>query len=430
METPPSQFTLSSQQLEAVSDIEDWFFTHKRSKKPFYLAGYAGTGKTTITKEIIQRIDLDDSNSRACALTAKASRVLRRKIGLSTGTLHGLCYRYIPNKEFEKKQKELSELYASGRASEARAARYQIDEMSEGGSGGRFVRRDPKELLGTKLIIADECSMLTSRHIDDLARFNIPTLYIGDPGQLDPILTGEDRDQRPFSQVFKQPNLFLEQVHRQGSDSDILEIASAVRTGRGVAPRKMINNVGKYRTSVLDTHPAILDWANSILCHRHITRRMLNRRIRERRGYTSVLPVAGETVVCRLNNHELGIARGEQYRVCSDAVDEGRGSSYCWLELQDEDDNIIDVRADRRMFDAYHDPELCEDVDKGRINFVKKMPPFDFGYALTVHSAQGSEWENVLVYDDYAGKSYDMDQYNRWMYTACTRASKALLILF
>jgi exodeoxyribonuclease-5 len=49
----------------------------------------------------------------------------------------------------------------------------------------------------------------------------------------------------------------------------------------------------------------------------------------------------------------------------------------------------------------------------------------DFGYAVTVHKSQGSEWPNVLVIDDYRGAK---DLYKKWLYTAITRASKSVTI--
>ena len=53
---------------------------------------------------------------------------------------------------------------------------------------------------------------------------------------------------------------------------------------------------------------------------------------------------------------------------------------------------------------------------------------FDFGYCLTVHKAQGSEWGNVLLFEEISG--YWDDEYKRkWLYTAITRSNDRLLII-
>lgn len=53
---------------------------------------------------------------------------------------------------------------------------------------------------------------------------------------------------------------------------------------------------------------------------------------------------------------------------------------------------------------------------------------FDFGYASTVHKAQGSEWDSVLFYDDHSLKMSEAE-YRRWLYTGITRAKNELCIL-
>jgi ATP-dependent exoDNAse (exonuclease V) alpha subunit len=122
------------------------------------------------------------------------------------------------------------------------------------------------------------------------------------------------------------------------------------------------------------------------------------------------------------------VARGEQFVLVADAMPDG---DKLRLRLKDDNGAELELKADRRMFDAYSDPVLANDIDGGRLNFNKKYPPFDFGYVLTVHSAQGSEWSKVLLFNDYAEwlQQKQPDQYQRWLYTGITRASKQLLIV-
>ena len=51
---------------------------------------------------------------------------------------------------------------------------------------------------------------------------------------------------------------------------------------------------------------------------------------------------------------------------------------------------------------------------------------FDFGYALTVHKAQGSQWDDVVLFDEsFAFREHR----NRWLYTGITRAARRLTIV-
>jgi superfamily I DNA/RNA helicase len=77
---------------------------------------------------------------------------------------------------------------------------------------------------------------------------------------------------------------------------------------------------------------------------------------------------------------------------------------------------------------SYSDDGIAEDIDKGHCKFRKDRPPFDFGYALTVHSAQGSEWPRVIVWDDFNARAYRPAEYAKWLYTAITRAAKGCLV--
>ena len=56
----------------------------------------------------------------------------------------------------------------------------------------------------------------------------------------------------------------------------------------------------------------------------------------------------------------------------------------------------------------------------------RESDEFDYGYALTVHKAQGSQWDDVLLFDE----SYAFREHRaRWLYTGLTRAAKRLTIV-
>ncbi|HEY2136868.1 MAG TPA: ATP-binding domain-containing protein, partial [Xanthobacteraceae bacterium] len=51
---------------------------------------------------------------------------------------------------------------------------------------------------------------------------------------------------------------------------------------------------------------------------------------------------------------------------------------------------------------------------------------FDFGYVLTVHKAQGSQWDDVVLFDESFAFT---DSRDRWLYTGITRAAKRLTVV-
>jgi exodeoxyribonuclease-5 len=423
---------LSSEQEAAVIAVADWFKSPSTVRSYFYLAGYAGTGKSTVIRAIVKHLSLGADQIRACAFTAKAAKVLERKLGMEATTLHSLNYIPIVDANLEQLQDQLRFAHDHNDHDTATHLRKEVDKLIRKGGGMKYFPRPADDLAnsGVKLIVADECSMLHEGHVDDLHRHEIPVLYVGDQGQLDPvekISKQSHRGVKPFSAMFN-PDFSLTHVHRQAEGNPILTAATLAREGQYIPYVRMLNGFGKCSPEVLERNPAMLTGADVVLCQRHITRRSLIHKIRTARGFVKPVPLAGETVVCRLNNQTMGVARGEQFTLVSDAERDG---DRLRLLLRDDRGTELDLKADRRMFDAYSDPVLANDIDGGRLNFNKKYPPFDFGYVLTVHSAQGSEWSKVLLFNDYADwlQQKQPDQYRRWLYTGITRASKQLLVV-
>ena len=56
----------------------------------------------------------------------------------------------------------------------------------------------------------------------------------------------------------------------------------------------------------------------------------------------------------------------------------------------------------------------------------KRYDEFDYGYVLTVHKAQGSQWDDVVLFDESFAFP---DSRARWLYTGVTRAAKRLTVV-
>ena len=141
-------------------------------------------------------------------------------------------------------------------------------------------------------------------------------------------------------------------------------------------------------------------------------------RLRERRGFADPLPVAGDKLVCLRNNRRKRLFNGGLFSVRERSA---RKSGVLRLRLSpDEGQNMREVRVSVR-------PECFTGAVEGldwpqRRNYDE----FDYGYVLTVHKAQGSQWEEVVLFDESFAFTENRE---RWLYTGITRAAKQLTLV-
>lgn len=363
----PEAYDLSPDQEAAFSKIINWY-TNPNRNQFFKLFGYAGSGKTTLANTIAA--ELTGKTVFFCAYTGKAAQVLRRKTGRHATTIHQLIYSLKGQDEHGAPIFGLAEDSAAGKAC---------------------------------LLVVDECSMINKEIMDDLLSWNVPVLALGDPAQLPPI-KGE-----PFFQSY--PDAMLESIHRQAEGNPILKMAQDIRNGIKV-DRSPNDKVAWFKPGEDIPDDTLLN-ADQVLCGKNETRFKLNKWFREKQGYTLNQPMPGEKVVCLKNNHDLGIFNGETFTVVSC---ESKGLFGYRMRVVDERNNTHTVLADPRPF-------------KGeQVQWSREYDLFDYGYALTVNKAQGSEWDNVILWDDKI-RARDAAFRRQWLYTAVTRAADRLTVI-
>lgn len=371
-----NEHQLSAAQEQAVDTIYNWMVTpFERRAQEFRLFGYAGTGKTTTITTAVYELGISAS---FIAFTGKAASVMRRN-GLDAQTLHSLIYR-------------------------------RIDDCPKTGQP-RFEVRKREEVRGCSLIVLDECSMIGNRIAQDLLSFDIPVLAIGDPAQLPPVNDGAGLGY--FTRG--TPDVLLTDIHRQAAGSPILQLATKARVGTPLA-------YGTYGTSSVVFAGDLTDdelWdADQVIVGLNATRLRLNRRAREHYNMTDPTPMFGDKIICTRNSPKYGIFNGEMFTVlrCDEASD-------AWLamdivRLEDPHNTVIsDVRVHRTMFVPDGKPRDESTLgDSGR---------FDYGYAITAHKAQGSQWDNVIVIDE---SKVFRENKDKWLYTAITRAASTITV--
>jgi exodeoxyribonuclease-5 len=394
--TSEVKYSLSADQIAALQQIGRWY--RSQSAPYLTLGGYAGTGKTTLLAYVRQalRENYPDSRVAFAAYTGKAVRVLEKALrgaGVakrkdSISTLHSLIY----NAEVD--------------------------------GAGRFVSWRKKSELDFELIIVDEASMISEEIWKDLLSFDVPVLAAGDHGQLPPINS-------QFN-LMSEPQLKLESVLRQNQDSPIIRVATLARSSGQIPPDKYGPGVVKLDRQgdniAIEMEELLESWRPEwlVLCGYNHTRVRLNAELRARSGFELPGPSPGDKVVCLRNNRTSKIYNGMTGRILSLEPASGDEDDKWWfasIELEDLG-STYEGYVLREQFGAKetlaHLPPSPNKKQRGDL--------FDFGYALTVHKAQGSQAETVLVFEERSRHMSD-DDWRRWLYTAVTRAEQRLYIV-
>jgi exodeoxyribonuclease V len=158
--------------------------------------------------------------------------------------------------------------------------------------------------------------------------------------------------------------------------------------------------------------------ADQVLVGRNATRRAYNARLRERRGFDDPLPVAGDKLVCLRNNRRKGLFNGGLWLIKERPRPRRQILRMHLTSDEGLDDRVVKVSVRPECFNGTI--ETLEWPQR------KKYDEFDFGYVLTVHKAQGSQWDDVVLFDESFAFAESRE---RWLYTGVTRAAKKLTLV-
>jgi len=371
--------TWSPQQDSALTAVSRWLKAGSGAPQVFRLFGYAGTGKSTLAREFAA-----DCAGEVLfgAFTGKAAHVMHRKGCSGARTIHSLIYTVNDG-----------------------------DQMQEEPS---FIRNPDSPVKDAALVIIDECSMVDEALGRDLLSFGAPILVLGDPAQLPPV-----RGAGFFTEA--RPDVMLTEVHRQAVESPIITLATKVRMGE----RLQLGEFGEARVITrADVTPEAVLGADQVLVGLNKTRTAYNARIRTLKGISAALPTPGEKLVCLRNAKEKRLLNGSLWTVVDTKKQTSRTKALgvTKLKIAPDDDGAQERHVDvtvKNEFWSGHEGELEWQDKKGTEEFC-------FGYALTCHKAQGSQWDEVIVFDEASTFREDAQ---RWRYTAITRAAERLTIV-
>ena len=385
---------LSPGQKTVLDKILVWCKKDKASSESYItIGGYAGTGKTTLIAVLRKQISRLNKKIKVgfVSYTGKAARVLRNKLKEAkvilsedtVGTIHSLIYSPMINEQEE------------------------------------IIGWIQKEKIDRDLIIIDEASMVDETIWLHLLSYKVPIIVVGDHGQLPPI-SGSFH-------LIAEPELELLEIHRQAQDNPIIALSIQARQTGYIRPGIYGNKVRKFNKEDSDAQETISELLANyssdtlILCGYNKTRKKLNLHIRSTLGFDSPFPQMGDRVICLRNNHEKHIFNGMTGTI---------------LEISPEGDEWYKTKIQMDGEEGVYKGLISKDqfMSDSALNFTDKRSRimagdlFDFGYALTVHKAQGSQAKRVVLFEERFPKM-DNDQWKRWLYTGVTRAEEELYII-
>jgi len=362
----------SQQQGEAVKRVIDWA-RQRGGPQVFRLFGYAGAGKTTLAKAVAEAIP----GTLFAAFTGKASLVLSLK-GCPASTIHRMIYKV--------RQDDVTG-----------AAEYRLNPDSPAATA--------------PLICVDEVSMVDELIGRDLLSYGTKVLVLGDPAQLPPV------NGAGFF-IDAQPDIMLTEIHRQALDNPIIQMSMTVRTGCRLVPGEYGGSRVIQRGDITrDEMRELAMGADQILVGRNITRTALNKRVRQIKGRENWTPVEGDKLICLRNNHLKGLLNGGLWEASRVHVS-GSNVNMRVTSLDDSTMAPLDVETPGLYFED-RQAELHWKVRKDSDEFT-------YGYAITVHKSQGSQWPSVLLFDESSAFREDAA---RHLYTGITRAADRVTVV-
>lgn len=472
------RLNLSQDQETALTKLEAFLAS---PVQVFMLKGYAGSGKTTILKGLVEYLNTIEKDFALMAPTGRATKVIREKTGKEAYTIHKSIYSYENMVEIEEGD-SFYYYYKIRNNIDVAGKIFIVDEasmLSDAKSEGEFFR------FGSSHLLSD---LITYTRVAQ-PNVNSKIIFVGDPCQLPPV---DDNSSKAFEANYLKEKFNLsseetemKEVKRQGGDSGIIGAAKKIRKSISAGFFNDFNLRSNGKDILNPTYETFLDtWQNApspkiIIASKNKTCLDLNLQIRQRRFGNHDLPIQkSDIVIMGGNNYRKGILNGEFAIIneVSDTVTKRiialRGKSPVTLYWRDVELVLPDGESNNKIVkgkmlenflygDNYLKPEetqaLYVDFTSRHKDLKPKTEEFKeaimqdeyfnclfmkYGYAVTCHKAQGGEWDNVFTiwdndnmegFDCFIDKQRGADKTNqyfyRWAYTAITRASKTLYAL-
>ncbi len=386
--------------LKQEQGLKECIERYKNGEKYCVISGYAGAGKSTLVKVIIDNlpgINPVEDVVYAC-YTGKAAQVLLKKGNKNVITLHKLLYESIPKPD------------------------------------GTFFRV-PRDEIDYSVVVVDEVSMAPRTLMELLFKHDCFIICLGDPFQLPPI----DKDQD--NGLLTHPHVFLDEIMRQALDSNIIRLSMKIRNQDKI-------EYGKDSDAIVMPYEklstGVLTWGDQILVGTNKVRININQTLRNMQG-RGPEPEEGDKVICLRNywdnlaDNDDPLVNGTVGYISNLYTSYNKIPPYCGGQtipvlyadfISDSDADFGTLNMDKHQIitgERSLDARTIFKLNSRRPTQHLVPMEFTYAYAITTHKAQGSEWDKVVVLEE--GFPFAREEHARWLYTAVTRASEQLVLV-
>lgn len=442
------EFEPTVEQLQAFEGFQQFIETDERDLA-YILIGAAGTGKTTLMQAFIRFLKKERIDFHLAAPTGRAARILEKRTGEATSTIHNLLYTVEEEEDSTGKTNKI-----------------------------RFVRRAQSDDEDPKVIIIDEASMISNEldqnnfmvsekplledlieHFKKLHPDN-KLVFVGDKFQLPPVGSEQSTalSAKSLLDLFDLRTMLFElsEVKRQQEDSMVLSSANILRNAMetGSAPGRLHYELLEDEDEAVQKYLTLFDINNidavALIGWRNEDVYRFNQQLRKQIfGDDADLLQAGDLVIINrtyMSEDEVFLANGEFGIIRSiSKFEELAGLQFATADIEFENAQGKPYRHKTKvLLDTLMNPMAKVDYEKSKALYgerirrnkhfrKRKDKRFDsylnalhikYGYAITCHKAQGGEWDEVLIHPIVPPRTNT--DHSRWLYTAITRARKML----
>lgn len=399
----------TSEQESIIEEAVQWF--RSGSEQVFEFSGKAGTGKSVVLNEIINRIGLAPPQYIAGAYTGAAAIVMRIKGFRSARSLHSIFY-HLEEETLDFTDDNRSFLDVVN-------TQYNTKKKIF-----RFVPA-PKGIIpsSVRLIVIDEGYMVPKYMRKVILKHGIKVLVCGDRRQLPPI--GDDAAFLTGTNVRE-----LTQIMRQNANDPIIYLANRAIEGLPI-------HCGSYGPNCMviedrDLTDEMLLKVGNVICGTNKSRDFFNHRIRELRGISSPFPVYADRVICRNNNwgitnDNIALANGLTGYITSpidpSRIYNGKDSRLYGTFRMDFLPDLLQYPF--RDLNVNYEYLVSDYSERNKIknNRYTNGELFEYANAITTHLSQGSEYPAGIFYEEFLRPQIQ----NQLNYTGITRFKKYLI---
>lgn len=463
---------LKKQQVAAYNAILS--FLNDKSKSVFILKGYAGTGKTTLVSSLVEYLIGRKFPFYLMAPTGKAAKVLSAKTGKNATTIHrGIYESAVVEIKNAERVNDIEVVYKFPIRKDGFINKICI--VDEASMISSVDSADIVFRFGSGNIMRDLVEFADTYHGGKL-------IFVGDPAQLPPV--GDKNSEALREEFFTEQGYYVDcfeltDVLRQDCDSLILQNALKVREILRLHKSNSIDfetNDSEFaeveKKNLLDMYctdaNGVENGESVLLTYSNAEAAQFNAYIRSKLIGKEELQ-SGETLMVVNNNYHLNewgdtLMNGNIVKTLDVSpnveiinsfanIYEGESRKIIPVSLRfrnvsiaDEESNVYNCKIIDSLLQSDKPSLTYLERQALYINFIKnhselkvgsvefidawRKDPYvnavqvKYGYAITVHKSQGSEWSRVYLNYRNANTS---EECLRWIYTATTRAAKAVI---